>query len=260
MEKMAVNKKVVIEANRPVGEGLFLMEFLLPELADWAKPGQFVHVLINDQADPLLRRPISLFDIDPAAGVVRLLYKVVGRGTMLMSEKKPNDSVEIMGPLGQGFTIRKNERVVLVGGGVGLAPLVYLARVLQRQGCQVELLHGVSNKSQLLPYFNEPGIEYLAATMDGSEGFTGLVTDLLQERVDPKQCDYIYTCGPEPMMAAVIQYARRWNIPGELSLEEKMACGVGACLGCARRLKPDDEYLVKVCKDGPVFNMTAVEL
>lgn len=259
---MAIDEKVLIKENRPAGQDLFLMEFCLPVLASQCNPGQFVHVLLNNQADPLLRRPLSLFDVDRDNGIIRLLYRIVGRGTELLAHKRIDEAIEVMGPLGAGFSLRDNEKVVLVGGGVGIAPLVYLARMLSEKGCQVKVLHGVANKDQLVaaPYLAYPGIELMTATMDGSAGYQGLVTDLLQKKVDPSQCDFIYTCGPEPMMAAVSDYARRHKIPGEVSLEAHMACGVGACLGCARKLKPGDETLVKVCKDGPVFDINAVEL
>ncbi|HCF71192.1 MAG TPA: dihydroorotate dehydrogenase electron transfer subunit [Syntrophomonas sp.] len=260
-EPMAVNEKVVITDNRQVGQDLFVMEFCLPALAKLCKPGQFVHVLLNRQADPLLRRPLSLFDVDQAEGIIRLLYRVVGRGTELLAQKKMGDTIEVMGPLGTGFSLCQKAKAVLVGGGVGIAPLVYLARMLSEKGCQVQVLHGAANKDQLVAasYLDYPGIELWTATMDGSIGFKGLVTELLQEQVDPSKCDFIYTCGPEPMMAAVSEYARQNHISGEVSLEENMACGVGACLGCARKLKPEDENLVKVCKDGPVFDIKAVE-
>jgi dihydroorotate dehydrogenase electron transfer subunit len=257
---MALNEKVVINDNQRVAHDLYMMEFFLPQLADVCRPGQFVHILLNNQSDPLLRRPLSLFDVDHEKGIVRLLYKVVGRGTELLAQKRIGDTIEVMGPLGRAFSLRRNERAVLVGGGVGIAPLVYLARILRWNNCEVTMLHGTATKDQLAagPYLKDCGIEILAATADGSEGYKGLVTDLLQEQIRPSECDFIYTCGPDPMMAAVADYAQRHHIPGEVSLEEKMACGVGACLGCARRLKPDDTNLVKVCKDGPVFDITAV--
>lgn len=258
---MAVNEKAMITGHHQAGPDLFILEFKLPALAEACEPGQFMQVLVTDQVDPLLRRPISLFDADREKGLVRLLYKVVGRGTAILARKKVNDTIDIIGPLGKGFSLRKNENVVLVGGGVGIAPLVYLARVLNSRGCRVTVLHGVASRDQLAAgqYLAYPGIKFLPATMDGSEGYRGMVTDLLTERINQEPCDFIYTCGPEPMMAMVTQLARRHNIPGQVSLEEHMACGVGACLGCARRLKSTDEFLVKVCKDGPVFDMDAVD-
>lgn len=258
---MAFNKKVKVKSNEQAGPGLFIMELNFPELADACKPGQFVHVLVSDQADPLLRRPISLFDADKNTGIIRLLYKVAGQGTLLMTRKRPEDTIDIVGPLGRGFTLRKEEKVMLVGGGVGIAPLVYLARTLQEQDCQVQVLHGVNTKNQLIvnSYLGDLGISVLSATLDGSAGYKGSVVGLLNEQIKPQQYQYIYTCGPDPMMAAVAEYACRFDIPGEVSLEEHMACGVGACLGCARKLRSKDVNLVKVCKDGPVFDMTAVE-
>ncbi|MDD3363780.1 MAG: dihydroorotate dehydrogenase electron transfer subunit, partial [Syntrophomonas sp.] len=141
------------------------------------------------------------------------------------------------------------------------APLVYLGRVLKERECHVMVMCGAANADQLVAAdkFKQLDIPFLPAAMDGSAGYKGLVTDLLLTQVNAGGFDIIYTCGPEPMMDLVALYAEIHHIWGEVSLEEHMACGVGACLGCARRLKASDEAYVKVCKDGPVFNMTEVE-
>lgn len=240
---------------------LYEMEFIAPNLAEECQPGQFVHVKVGSEDSPLLRRPLSIYDVDHHQGSVILLYKVVGRGTALLSQVQAKEYVDIMGPLGRGFTLPEEKRnVLLVGGGVGIAPLVYLARKLKGRECPVKVLHGTQTRAELvaLERLGKIGVEFMPATMDGSAGFQGLVTDLLNIKVDPGWVETIYTCGPEPMMAAVAKYARTYQIRGQVSLEEYMACGVGACLGCARQLKSDDAHYVKVCKEGPVFDLNDV--
>lgn len=256
---MPAEKRALVAAHRRVADGLYEMEVIAPQTASQAKPGQFVHIRPGFSSDPLLRRPLSLYDVDQGLGSITLLYKVVGRGTDLLSRVKSREYVDLMGPLGRGFTIpRPGRKTLLVGGGVGIAPLIYLARVLKQQGNSVRAAFGAASGQDAAVYrrkYEELGVEAWPATIDGTLGHQGTVLDLLKSRADPAQIDMIYTCGPEGMMEAVTDYARSHGIPGEVSLEEVMACGVGACLGCARKLKPQDEEYVKVCKDGPVFNM-----
>jgi len=257
-----VEQGLVVRHNQ-VSRDMWELEFIAPAIAPEALPGQFVHIRSTLGSNPLLRRPLSLYDVDKKLGSITLLYKVVGTGTNLLTRIKTKEYVDVMGPLGKGFSLpAKGKRVVLVGGGVGIAPLVYLARVLAAQCYQVKGLHGVESRRQLvaLDKMRQIGVDYMPSTMDGSAGFKGLVTELLQKKINPAEIDYIYTCGPEAMMKAIADYAQERGIAGELSLEEYMACGVGACLGCARKLKPDDENYVKICKDGPVFPMAGVEL
>lgn len=243
----------IVRSNKKVGPDLWEMEFTAPALAREAQPGQFVHIRVGENQDPLLRRPLSLYDVD--GDLITLLYKVVGRGTNILSRYSSEEPLDIMGPLGKGFSLVKDQRVLLVGGGVGIAPLLFLGRELMGRNNQVTVLHGAGSGEETCsgPRFTSLGMEYRIATMDGSLGFKGLVTDLMENDMDPQSIDYIYTCGPEPMMAAVAAFAGRNGVPGELSLEEYMACGVGACLGCARKLKTSDPSYVKICHDGPVF-------
>lgn len=256
-----VENGLVIDHSK-VDKDLYQLEFIAPKIASECMPGQFVHVLPGTTFDPLLRRPISLYDVDKKLGSITLLYKVVGKGTNLLTNIKPKEYVNVMGPLGRGFTIISNQNAVLVGGGIGIAPLIYLARRLKENNCNVTVLHGAETKSQLvvLNKLMEIGVEYMPATMDGTAGHKGFVTDLLSKKFVPEMIDFLYTCGPEPMMAVVADYGRKYGIATEVSLEEHMACGVGACLGCARKLKGDDETYVKICKDGPVFNSSNLEL
>ncbi len=246
-----------------VSRDMYELEFIAPGIAQECRPGQFVHIRSALENNPLLRRPLSLYDVDKKLGSITLLYKVVGKGTNLLSRIRPKEYVDAMGPLGRGFSLlAPRKTALLVGGGVGIAPLVYLARVLQCQGCNVKVIHGVENRLELvaLPRLRDIGVEFLPATMDGSAGFKGLVTDLVMKKVSPDEIDFIYCCGPEPMMAKVSDFARENNIAGEISLEEYMACGVGACLGCARKMKSSDDEYKKICKDGPVFSIDEVEL
>lgn len=258
----SVGKGLVIGHNQ-VHNDMYELEFILPGVSSECRPGQFVHIVPDLDNGPLLRRPLSLYDVDKKLGSITLLYKVVGKGTSLLTRVRSKDYVDVMGPLGRGFSLPgPAKRVLLVGGGVGIAPLVYLARVLKENNCNVKVLHGTGNRKELvaLDKLRQIGVDFLPATMDGSAGYKGWVTDLLAEKINPENIDFIYTCGPEPMMAVVAEFAQKYNIPGEVSLEEHMACGVGACLGCARKLRAEDEHFVKVCKDGPVFSIKEVEL
>lgn len=257
----SLEQGLVISQQQLAGD-LFELEFLAPKMAASCQPGQFLHVKTSAQHDPLLRRPISIYDVDKDAGTITLLYKVVGRGTQLMTGLKAKDSLDVMGPLGKSFSLPDHpQKVLLVGGGVGIAPLMYLARRLKDMQCSVKVLYGTASSVELVASerFRKLGVELETATMDGTAGHQGLVTELLQQQ-SADALDLIYTCGPEIMMAAVADFASVHNIWGECSLEEHMACGVGACLGCARKLKLEDDAYVKVCKDGPVFNIQLVEL
>lgn len=255
-------EKGLVVCHRQVTSSMYEIEMIAPAISKECEPGKFVHVRPGITSDPLLRRPLSIYDVDRKLGSVTLLYKVVGRGTDMLTKVRPKEYVDLMGPHGRGFYIPEAPvRCLLVGGGVGIAPLVYLARVLVEKKCPVKVLYGTASRLDLAGFnrFREMGVEFMPATMDGSAGYRGVVSDLLCEKITPGEVDFIYTCGPEMMMAAVAGFARKHNIPGEVSLEETMACGVGACLGCARKLKANDREYAKVCKDGPVFAMDEVE-
>ena len=248
--------------NRLISSNLYQMDFLAPELAWQCKPGQFLHIRVSSHLDPLLRRPLSIYDVNKEDGCISLLYKKVGLGTDILTRAPKGAALDIMGPLGKGFGFPPvKDDILILGGGVGIAPLIYLARVLKEKGYGFTLLYAGATMAQLaaLNKIEALGFDYLLATDDGSCGLQGLALDLLRERLDPKGIKYIYVCGPEAMMDGVITYARQYGIEGELSLEEHMACGVGACLGCARKLKENDETYVKVCKDGPVFRLKDIE-
>jgi dihydroorotate dehydrogenase electron transfer subunit len=202
---------------------------------------------------------LSINDVERDKGWVTFSYQVVGKGTELLSELKAGDTLDVMGPLGQGFkTNLSGKRVGLIGGGMGLAPLIFLGRELSREN-QVQAFWGVRSR-ELLPKFATGGnlnFPYTVVTEDGSCGRLGLVTEILAEviaRDIPESFDFLFACGPGPMLTAVASLAREYNIPLQVSLESVMACGVGACLGCTiKGRKQGKETQFKVCQDGPVF-------
>jgi dihydroorotate dehydrogenase electron transfer subunit len=239
------------------GPSTFLVELNSPEIAGEASPGQFVQVRISGGTDPFLRRTFSLCGADPGKGMIRLLVDVVGMGTRLLCDAPLGRTLDIIGPLGTGFDLRFGNlgRCVLVAGGVGVAPLFFLAERLGKEGSRpITFLMGARTDTHLaiLEDMLCPEVTVTCATDDGSAGFHGLVTGLLEEQMAALNPGVIYTCGPHPMMRSVAGIAARAGIPCQVSLEERMACGIGACLGCAARLA--DGSMVRSCTEGPVFD------
>ncbi|MBR4156561.1 MAG: dihydroorotate dehydrogenase electron transfer subunit [Bacteroidales bacterium] len=246
-----------------------ITDFRLIEKKEWAKStylllqsdesledikaGQFVQVKVDDAAHTYLRRPISIHDVDYQNRTITLLVQRVGEGTNKISDTEINDTLNIIYPLGNGFTMPedKNAKVVLVGGGIGIAPMYYLGKVLKEKGLEPVFVLGGRSKEDLimLDKFSSVGEVYIT-TNDGSLGEQGFVT---QHSVwKEKKFDMIYTCGPKPMMMAVANLARENDICCEVSLENLMACGLGACLCCVENTI---EGHVCVCKEGPVMNI-----
>ncbi len=238
-------------------DDFFLMSIASPEIGQAARPGQFVMVKVAAEPFPLLRRPLSIHDADPSG--IRLFFKVAGLGTEILARKKPGDPVDLLGPLGRGYTVSDSLRgktAVLVGGGRGIAPLYFLGRELRALGASVTVLYGGRCRADvpLLSKFEAAGLRVLCSTDDGSFGFRGLVTELLKGELDRAPADVIYACGPDPMMKAVAGTSRASGVPAELSLEALMGCGIGACWGCVQRIRDGaGEGWVKICEEGPVF-------
>ncbi|BBB93382.1 MAG TPA: dihydroorotate dehydrogenase electron transfer subunit [Methylomusa anaerophila] len=226
------------------------LELSVPEIAREVQAGQFVHLRVADSFYPLLRRPFSIADADAAAGTITLIYRIVGQGTALLARLDCEDFVDCMGPLGTGFSIQ-GEKPLLVGGGMGLAPLVMLARTLCPR--PVEVLMGGRNEQELFwpDIFNNVCQHTHITTDDGSIGRRGFTTDLLPELLTKVKYDIIYACGPQAMLSGVVKIAREFDIPCQVSLEEYMACGIGACLSCTCAVQGGKRR--KVCTDGPVF-------
>ncbi len=241
--------------NSPVNPDSFEMILEVPKIARTAKPGQFVMVsCAKTGRSPLLRRPLSIHDVNRES--ITLLYRVVGHGTEVLADMTVGGFVSVLGPLGHGFEITNSSHHCLVGGGIGIAPLLLLAREIGRVHPQAEItvLAGARNSQELLALekFQEK-CNVVISTDDGSEGHHGFVTELLGAM---KATDLsVYTCGPTPMMKGVAVIAKEKGWDCQVSLESHMACGVGACLGCAvdRSSILESPDYVHVCKDGPVF-------
>lgn len=225
-----------------------LYVFECPELARKARPGQFVELKLTDSAEPFLRRPISIFDAD-GENTFTLLVRTVGRGTEYMTRWTAGTEVDVLGPLGNGFSWEKDtESCIIVGGGIGLAPLNYLARALAREGKRVRLLFSPKRDAQLLDAMPEKeNLEIFYS--ENRAGVRPALEEMLSEKTDQ-----IFSCGPEGMLESVGECAMEHKIPCQLSVERRMGCGFGICVGCAIAIRT--EYGVeykKVCKDGPVF-------
>ncbi len=227
--------------------------------AETAAAGQFISVYCADKTK-LLPRPISICQIDKEKGRIRLVYRVVGGGTKEMSTYRSGDPIHIIGPLGNGFMLKPGKKAILIGGGIGIPPMVQLAEELKQQA-DVQIVAGYRDELFLTDELRERGTLF-TATEDGSAGTKGTVIDAIKEQNITG--DVIYACGPTPMLRAVKEYALEHGMECQISLEERMACGIGACLACICRTTKKDEHSnvnnQRICKDGPVFYAEEVEL
>lgn len=251
MKKYMLDMKVT--ENSRLHKNYCLLKLTSDEALPDMQPGQFVEVRVDNSPTTFLRRPISINYVDKATNELWLLIQLVGDGTRRMAEYRPGDTVNIMLPLGNGFTVpsQKEQKLLLIGGGVGTAPMLYLGAILKNAGFNPTFLLGARSKDDVLQLeeFKKFGTVYIT-TEDGSLGEKGYVTNhtILKET----HFDQIYTCGPKPMMVAVAKYAVSASISCEVSLENTMACGIGACLCCVE--KTVDGHIC-VCTEGPVFNI-----
>ncbi len=277
-------EKAEILCNREVGPDLYWIDLFSPDIARSARPGHFVHLVVS-QTDqdhrpawlrhtPLLRRPFSIAERDEIQGVFGLLYRVVGGGTEVLAERQPGDRLEILGPLGQPFEpLRSGQPSVMVAGGVGVAPFFFLATEAVRAGTvnadEITVLFGAGTAGLLSgeEKFRSLGVPTLLATDDGSQGYHGYVTTVLEDllRGNPDSCRFLYACGPTPMMRRIQTIARQAGVPGQVSLEGIMPCGVGVCMACVVPCRtagvPDGATRYeRVCDTGPVFDIHEVVL
>jgi dihydroorotate dehydrogenase electron transfer subunit len=244
---------VPVVANKLVGDGFYRLTVRSHRLAADAKPGQFAELRIGDGVEPLLRRPLSIHALDDR-DAVSFLYQVKGRGTAALSRLKTGDELDLIAPLGAGFAVEERyKRVILVGGGIGIAPLMFLAQAYRAKGGAVTALIGAQTKDCLLcrSDFHSLGCDVVVTTDDGSHGHRGYVTDILEEHLSAGAGPVaVYACGPPLMMRRTSTIAGLYDVRCQVSLEEKMACGIGVCLGCA--VLTTGGYK-RVCADGPVF-------
>ncbi len=241
-------RQLPLLSNEEIAQGIFDMRLRYEQDDLPVSCGQFAHVYVPGKT---LRRPISV--CDASDGVLRLVYQVKGEGTRLMSQMK-GGSVDVLVPLGNGFDIQKGRRYCLIGGGIGVPPMLYTAK----QCDDPLIITGFRNKSLVILQddLRSQG-ETLLCTDDGTAGRQGFVTDLLRERIN--EVDEVCACGPTPMLKAVAAVCKESGKPCRVSLEERMGCGVGACLVCAVKVRKNGEEIMQhVCKDGPVFNAEEV--
>lgn len=260
---MAARKRetVTVVSQEQLADGIFSM-WIQTEAAKTARPGQFISMYTND-GSKLLPRPISICEIDAETSKLRVVYRVTAEktGTDQFSKMKAGDTLPIIGPLGNGFPLEagKGKRAFLMGGGIGVPPILELAKQLD---CEKQIIMGYRDADTFLKeQFEENGTVYIS-TEDGSVGTKGNVMDAIRE--NGLEADIIYACGPTPMLRAIKQYAEEQGIECYISLEERMACGIGACLACVCQSKEKDHHSnvnnKRICKDGPVFLSTEVEI
>lgn len=249
-----------IDNVEKITDDIIRLTFIAPDIAHKAVPGQFVMVRTGKELDPLLRRPFSIHRLGDN-GSLQILFKVVGKGTRLLSSMTKGQHLDVVGPLGKGFTIGEGEKCI-VGGGMGIAPLLFLAQGLLKKNTpdNIKIMLGARTKSEvemLKNDFTKLGLSVQVATDDGSYGHHGFVTDFLLQEFDQKGNDVnVLSCGPHPMLKKVATMCSEHNVDCQVSLETMMACGISACLGCAiKKSRATNELsYFHVCKDGPVFN------
>ena len=263
MEKFQEIATVV--KQQELGAGIFDLTLQTKDIAAVAKAGQFVSVYSNDPSK-LLPRPISLCGIDKEKGQIRLVYRVTGEGTGTeeFSKLKEGDSVKILGPLGNGFTVEEGKTAFLNGGGIGVPPMLQLAKDINAAGDvpKMQIIMGYRDENTfLLDEFKEQAESFVSSD-NGAVGTKGTVVDAI--KANNLKADVIYACGPTPMLRALRDYADENGMTCYISMEERMACGIGACLACVCKTKEKDHHTnvnnKRICKEGPVFNAKEVEL
>jgi len=248
-------------SNCSLNSEFYNMVLLCPEIAEACRPGQFVMVDTGLNHVPYLKRPLAI--ASAAEGTIRLIFKSAGTGTRLLSKFEKGRSLTVIGPLGNGYTLPKaGASVLLAAGGAGISSILSLLQELKRLDCVSHVVFGARNKAGLLcvDELNAAGTRLHIATEDGSAGFAGFPTPLVQALLEKEPFDNAYLCGPTPMMRAVAPVVIAAGVPCQVSMERRMGCGFGVCVGCSCKLKgPDGEiFQRRVCKEGPVFQAEEV--
>ena len=259
---MKYQETATVYDNRKIALHHFVIKLHSPNIAKTIRPGQFVNILVDPSHEILLRRPFSVYKIDRGASFIEILYRVVGKGTKKLAQYKEGTTLDILGPLGQGFNLKpKTKNIILIGGGCGIAPLLPLAQAIN-PGAQplfpgryrLTTIIGAGTKDQVLSAqeFIAMGADVHISTDDGTLGHKGFATDILKRLLatGPRTLVTIYACGPYPMLKETARLAKKYKHKCQVSLEEYMGCGLGACLSCVCQGKKKN---LLVCKDGPVF-------
>ena len=247
-------------------DGLYKFSVKANDIVNIAKPGQFIEIRINENLDPFLRRPISIYNLDRKNGILEFIFQIKGKGTELLSKKNEGDLIDIIGPLGNGtFKFESYNNLAVIGGGIGIFPLYELSKEAKENNKNVYTYLGFRNKN-LVTLENEfecVSTNLTITTDDGTYKKSGFAIDYLKKDLEKYGIDCIFACGPLPMLRAIKKMAEEKNIPCQISLEEKMGCGMGVCLGCAVKTatsKADNPEYIHVCKAGPVFFCFLVEI
>lgn len=263
MSKMQIQAKLV--KKEQIKDDIFSFSVEAPEIVKIAKPGQFLEIRVTDQVEPFLRRPISIYNLDKEKGILEFIFQVKGKGTKILATKNEGELIDIIGPLGNGtFRIDEYQNLAIIGGGIGIFPLYELAKVAKLENKNVNTYLGFRSKEfvTLEEEFKNVSTTLCLATDDGSYGKNGFAINFLKEDIENGKIDSIFACGPMPMLRAVKTLAIEKNIPCQVSLEEKMGCGIGVCLGCAVKTAESSEESPEykhVCKAGPVFEAREVD-
>ncbi len=253
-----IQQIVTVSSREEVAEGIFVLRFQSEELARMTRPGQFVNVRAGEEIVPLLRRPFSVSRVQ--GSMLELVFNVVGKGTQLLSLKRPGDQLDVLGPLGVPFNVRGDfDTALIVAGGLGIAPFPILTEWLLREEKHIITFVGARSSFQI---YTQHLKNVQCATDDGSKGFHGTVVDLLEHYLHTNSISKpkIFGCGPTPMLTALLEVARREGIVCELSLEGDMACGIGICQGCPVELVNGKKKYALVCREGPAFNCNDIVL
>ena len=263
---MAVNIKAKLLKKEELKPGIFKFAVQADEIIKTAKPGNFIEIRVNDDIEPFLRRPISIHEMDKENGVLEFIFQEKGKGTKILSSRREGELIDIIGPLGFGtFKYSSYQNLAIIGGGIGVFPLYELAKCAKQENKNINTYLGFRNKELVVleNEFKNVSNNLIITTDDGSYAEKGFAIDFLKKDIEEGKIDSIYACGPLPMLRAVRELALEKNIPCQISLEEKMACGLGVCLGCAVKTaashKETPEYW-HVCKAGPVFQAKDVEI
>lgn len=253
-----LEERAAVVANEQVSQRLYMLSLESPQIAAALQPGQFVHLQVPGMPDKILRRPFSVYKANAEVGTLKILYQVVGAGTEVLSSVEPGAVSSLIGPVGTSWGVPEGTPALLVGGGVGAAPLYLLAQKLSAAGSGLKVVLGAQTHADLVcfdDYCALPNCEVVPATDDGSFGYAGFCTGPAQEAIESQDYGFVAVCGPEPLMKIVSGMALDAGLPCQISLERRMACGVGACLSCVVDTVDGKK---RCCVDGPVFNAAEV--
>jgi dihydroorotate dehydrogenase electron transfer subunit len=241
-----------------IANGIISLQVLCPEIAQLAVPGQFVQIKVDNH---FLRRPISICEIDKQKGTLRLVFEIRGEGTAELAKLQENEMIDILAPLGIGFTmLDRGKKIIVIGGGIGVPPMLEVAKHYSQNATAIVGFRNCDT-SILVDDFKKYGATTFLCTDDGSAGIHGFVTTALKQCLEKEKPDMVYACGPNGMLKGIIALVDEYDVPCEVSLEQRMACGVGACLACAcKTVIGGKEHTLQVCKHGPVFSSKKVVL